>query len=113
MSYLEKAKERRRIRSSSLKKSFKEEANRLTRLLIKKGYGFNNLYLFGSAVKERPFAPWSDIDLAIEGLKKDLFFKVYAFLLKNAEFPVDLKPFEELDEAVKRRIEREGEVIHG
>jgi predicted nucleotidyltransferase len=113
MTYLERAKERQNMRLLSLKKNFRKEAKRLTQLLVKKGYRFKRLYLFGSVIEGKPFAPWSDIDLAIEGLKKDLFFKVYAFLLKNARFPVDLKPFEEIDKTIKEKINREGEIIYG
>lgn len=112
MSYLDKARERRIERSSSLKRIFKEEARRLTHLLVNKGYRFKRLYLFGSSLNQRPLGPWSDIDLAIEGLKSDLFFNAYALILKEAKFPVDLKPLEDLDRPFKERIKREGEMIY-
>lgn len=76
------------------------------------GYRFKRLYLFGSSLSKRLLAPWSDIDLAIEGLKGDLFFRAYALMLKEARFPVDLKPFEDLDRLFKERIKKEGEIIY-
>jgi len=112
MSYLDKVKERRRERNSSLKKEFKEEARRLTNLLIDKGYRFKRVYLFGSTLNQKTLARWSDIDLAIEGLRADLFFKAYAFLLKEAKFPVDLKPFEDLNKVFKTKVKNEGEIIY-
>ena len=112
MSYLSEANERRIEKISSLKQEYREEAKRLASLLAKKGYEFKKLHLFGSSLDNRPLGPWSDIDLAIEGLRNDLFFKVYALLLKEAKFPVDLKPFEDLDRTFKERIERKGEVIY-
>lgn len=112
MSYLDKVKERRREKDSSLKKAYIEEAKRLTNLLIDKGYKFKRVYIFGSSLNEKPYTPWSDIDLAIEGLGGDLFFKAYAFLLKEAKFPVDLKPFEDLDRVFKSRVRKEGEIIY-
>jgi hypothetical protein len=57
-----------------------------------------------SAIKDRSFAPWSDIDLAIEGLKDEKFLEVYALFLKNRRFPVDLKPFEDLDVPIREKI---------
>lgn len=112
MSYLDKARERRIERSSSMKKAFRQEARRLTHLLINKGYRFKRLYLFGSSLNQRPLGPWSDIDLAIEGLEDELFFKTYALLLKEARFSVDLKPFEDLSRLFRERIKKEGEMIY-
>jgi len=112
MSYLDKVKEKRIERNYSLKKAHIEEARRLTYLLIDKGYRFKRLYFFGSSLNEKPYTSCSDIDLAIEGLRNDLFFKVYAFLIKEAKFPVDLKPFEDLDRAFKSRVKKQGEMIY-
>ena len=74
MSYLSEAKERQIEKISSLKQTYREEAKRLASLLTDKGYEFKKLHLFGSSLNNRPLAPWSDIDLAIEGLRNDLFF---------------------------------------
>jgi len=112
MSYLDRVKQIRNKKLSILKEDFRKEAKRLVNLLLSKGYGCKKIYLYGSAIKDRPFAPWSDIDLAIEGLKDEKFLEVYALFLKNSRFPVDLKPFEDLDAASKEKIKREGEVIY-
>jgi predicted nucleotidyltransferase len=72
------------------------------------------LWIFGSVVGGR-FHGQSDIDIAVEGLPEDLFFKGLAYLMRclPPEHAVDLKPFESLDPALKRRVEREGMLLAG
>lgn len=112
MNYLDRITQRRKKKRLLLRKAFREEAERLASLMVR-NYRFKRLYLFGSVIKDGPLAPWSDIDLAVEGLEKTEFFKLGALLLKNAKFPVDLKPFEDIDERTKKKIQEEGEVIYG
>jgi len=50
--------------------------------------------------------------LAIEGLKEEEFLRVYALFLKSSRFPIDLKPFEDLDVPSKEKIKRERELIY-
>lgn len=109
---MEKLKERRGILADALRKDFKEEAQRLVQLLKTKGFKFRRIYLFGSTTKDKLLCPWSDLDLVIEGLQRAMFFKAYACLLKNAEFTVDLKPFEELGSSIKEKLKREGQIIY-
>ena len=110
--YLEKAKERRKILTETLRKDLKAEAYRLIQLLKKEGFKFKRVYLFGSVITDKPLAPWSDIDMAIEGLHKDKFLKLYAYLLKNSKFSVDIKPWEEINEKLKEKIIEKGEIIY-
>jgi hypothetical protein len=49
--------------------------------------------------------------LVIKGLKVDSFFKAFAFLIKNSPFPIDLKPWEELDAESKARVAEEGRIL--
>lgn len=106
--YLEKLIARRKVLQNSYRNDLKEEANRLVRLLKTEGFKFNRIYLHSSVIKNKPLAIWSDIDLAIEGLQDRLFYKVFAFLLRNSEYAIDLKPFEELEESLKEKIIKEG-----
>ena len=110
--YLEKARKRRESLIQALRKDLKDEAYRLVHLLKTKGFKLKRVYLFGSVTKDKPLAPWSDIDLAIEGLSKDKFLKLYAYLLQNSRFPIDVKPLEELKERLKERIKKEGEIVY-
>lgn len=82
--YRDRIIERRKTRGEIFRKGLRDEALRLIQLLMDNGFRFKKIYLFGSSIKEKPLAPWSDTDLAIEGLNKEIFYKVYAFLLKNS-----------------------------
>ncbi len=110
--YLEKAKERKKRLVDSLRKNLRQEAYRLIQLLKEEDFKFKKIYLFGSILSNKPLAPWSDIDLAIEGLHKNKFFKLYAWFLKNSKFSVDLKPWEELNKNLKEKIIKRGEIIY-
>ena len=50
-------------------------------------YGVKSVFLFGSSLEGEDNR---DIDLAVEGVKPGLFFKLYADLLKRLPRPVDL-----------------------
>jgi len=52
-----------------------------------KKFNVSLIYLFGSAVSSKEY---NDIDLAIKGIKPELFFKFYGELLNNLNLPVDL-----------------------
>lgn len=88
-----------------------QEAKRLSTLLSQH-FSFERLYLFGSAIREGRFKRYSDLDLAIQGLAKGLFLKAYALLIKKSDFPIDLKPWELLDEQTRQRIKTEAMVLY-
>lgn len=49
----------------------------------------SEIYLFGSLI-DGEYTDDSDIDIAVKGLTKDKFFKVYGELLENLKRSVDL-----------------------
>lgn len=102
----EKEKRKERQRSAALL-----EAKRLSTLLSQR-FSYERLYVFGSALRDRGFSGHSDIDLVIKGLNSDLFLKAYAFLIKESDFSIDLKPWELLDGQIRERVEREGMVLY-
>lgn len=110
--YLAKTQKRRKILTEALRKDLKDEAYRLVQLLKTKSFKLKRVYLFGSVTKDKPLAPWSDIDLAIEGLPGYQFLKLYAYLLQNSKFSIDIKPLEELNEQLKEKITKTGEIIY-
>jgi len=93
-----------------LRRKALREAERLSALLKEK-FEYKTLYLIGSVLKGRGFRLHSDIDLIIRGLKTDSFFKAFAFLIQNSPFPIDLKPWEELDAESKARVAEEGRIL--
>jgi predicted nucleotidyltransferase len=103
--FKKKAEEKEALREEAFK-----EAQRLSALLHKE-FPFEALYLIGSVIKGKGFTRHSDIDFVVRGLQEDLFFKAFAFLLKNSRFDIDLKPWEELDEKSKKTVEREGGIL--
>lgn len=102
----ESQKRKERCRSRAL-----QEAKRLSTLLSQR-FSFERLYLFGSAMREGGFTRHSDLDLAIQGLTRSHFLKAYALLIKESDFPVDLKPWELLDEQTRQRVKSEAMVIY-
>ena len=51
-------------------------------------YKVSRLLLFGSSIDSN--RDYNDIDLAVEGLSEELFFKFYSELIFNVSKPVDL-----------------------
>jgi predicted nucleotidyltransferase len=72
-------------------------------------FTYDELLLFGSLVTGT-FDRHSDIDLAVKGLAEEQFFKACAFLIHelSGNHDLDLKPYEDLDESLRRRIDGEG-----
>lgn len=58
-------------------------------LNLLKAEGCTDIYLFGS-LAENNYNSLSDIDIAVNGLRKDKFFHVYGKLLKSLSHPFDL-----------------------
>ncbi|MBD3385562.1 hypothetical protein GF407_11630 [candidate division KSB1 bacterium] len=57
-------------------------------IAIAKKYKIRRLLLFGSSIELNQEV--NDIDLAVEGLPEDQFFKFYSELIFNLSKPVDL-----------------------
>lgn len=104
--FAERIIERRQKRLLSLRSMAMNEAKKLA-LELRKRFNFEALYLYGSLVKGT-FTFRSDLDFVIKGLRLEDFFKAHAFLIKHSSFSVDLKPWEELDDAHKSKIEQYG-----
>jgi predicted nucleotidyltransferase len=79
---------------------------------ILKKYGVRRVILFGSLCREGRFHRGSDIDLAVEGLPPQKFFRAGADLMMALDWPVDLKPLEEVDDFFRQMILKQGEVIY-
>jgi predicted nucleotidyltransferase len=75
---------------------------------LKREFGVCKVYLFGTCADADRFRLDSDIDIAVLGLKPDLFFKAWATIEEEVEFPIDLIALEEAPPTLRRRIEKEG-----
>ncbi|MFC1526450.1 nucleotidyltransferase family protein [Candidatus Latescibacterota bacterium] len=73
-------------------------------------YDVGRLLLFGSSID--PSRKARDIDLAVEGLAPEKFFRFYGDLLFAVSMPVDLVDLSE-DTRFNRLVRDEGVVLYG
>ena len=78
--------------------------------ILKAKYRARRVKLFGSLARQARFTPRSDLDLYVEDIPADVFFKAEAEveLLAEPEFKVDLVDSRECTPELKRRIDEEG-----
>lgn len=81
-------------------------AGRARRLLIDT-HGAKRVWLFGSLVAGSPTAH-SDVDLAVEGLASNAYFRALADLMALFHGPVDLVRLEEAADSLRERVFAEG-----
>ena len=83
------------------------DAQRIARLLRR--HGASRVVGIGSVfAPDRRFTPRSDIDLAVEGLRPDCFFRVSAHACALTDFPLDLIPIEAASATFRRIVREEG-----
>jgi len=72
---------------------------------LSKRYVWQEIYVFGSVVREGAYQSDSDVDFAIKGLPKDDLFRFVAELSDSLACPVDVVPFEEtrLSERIREK----------
>jgi len=73
---------------------------------LKARYGVKRVIPFGSVVGDGPWHEGSDLDLAVEGLAAEHFYRALAELERMVPpwLPVDLVPLEEVSERVRKHI---------
>ncbi|RCW58650.1 nucleotidyltransferase family protein [Halanaerobium sp. ST460_2HS_T2] len=77
--------------------------------MLKEKYNVEKVVLFGSVLNEDKFHLHSDVDLAVFGLKDELFFKAYAEVMNILSgFEVDLLDYKECRESFKKEIKERG-----
>ncbi len=78
-------------------------------ILLRQEFGASRVVLFGSAVRDRSFTNWSDIDLAVWGIASDRFFTAVATVTSlDADFQIDLVDVESCSSTLRKVIERDG-----
>lgn len=96
-----------------LLKEARDAAEHASRILIDE-FGAERVYLFGSLLTKEDFSICSDIDIAVEGLKVELYFKALSRVwnvLPNG-IKLDLVPMEDTDEYLKSKILATGVVLY-
>jgi len=98
----------RRMRARQLQ----EVAQACARHLVKE-LGASRVYLFGSLLEEELVHDWSDIDLAVEGLPRSLYFRALrdAGKLLPEGVELDLVFLEEAWPGLAERVRTEGVLL--
>lgn len=96
----------REKKKKTLRQNAIAEARRLASILRKR-FKFESIYIYGSILSDN-FRLHSDIDMVIKGLPSNDFFKVYAMLIKESDYKIDLKPFEDLSVEFKEKVSTGG-----
>ena len=77
--------------------------------LLREQFGARRVVVFGSLVHRASFTSWSDIDLAIWGMRDGDFFRAVAALTRlSVEFKIDLVDVDTCRPALHKHIEEEG-----
>jgi uncharacterized protein len=77
--------------------------------ILKERFGAKRVVLFGSMAQEDWFSPDSDIDLAVEGLRPEHYWKAWEALEEEIrDRPVDLIAIESASEPLRKSIDRYG-----
>lgn len=84
-----------------------KDKNKIVELADK--YKVSQILLFGSALFKDDF---SDIDLAVKGIKPELFFKFYGELIFAVSKPVDLIDLD-IENPFVKLVQQEGVKIYG
>lgn len=87
----------------------KEEIGEIVSVLSQ--YGAEKIYLFGSYATGE-VREGSDIDLAVDGMEGEVFFKAFGEILLRMSKDVDLIDLSDAKRTLQNRIEREGRVIY-
>ena len=106
----EKQAKRQKAENESLRRAAIEVSHRLKDLLVN-GYHVKKVVLYGSILQPEEFNGRSDIDLAVEGLPKRLYFEALGKLMAASDFEVDLKPLEDVKQLLAERIKK-GKIIY-
>jgi predicted nucleotidyltransferase len=97
------------IHDVKLKKRAWEAAKQAGEIL-KGEFGVNRVWVFGSLARaNQPFTKWSDIDLAVEGLAPDKFFRAGVRLEDvDGKIPIEIFPLDSARDDLKENIQQEG-----
>lgn len=116
MSYRDSWKERARSDEEARIGRFKQArkvAESAAKMLVER-FGATRVYLFGSILDADTFLMHSDVDIAVEGLGADIYFRAVSCIadLASPGLKIDVVPLEDAYEYLKEKILREGVVLY-
>jgi len=74
-------------------------------------FGASHVYLFGSLAYGDWFHGWSDVDLAVEGIAPECFFKAWAAASAYSDVQIELVNLDEVGEQMRKLILKYGELL--
>lgn len=102
--------EREAARCCQLAARARAEAERMARMLVHQ-FQAKRVYLFGSLAQDGRFQERSDLDLAVEGIAPERFFKAWAAASRYSSIPVELVDLDEVGEPMRKMILEHGELL--
>lgn len=80
--------------------------------ILHQEYKAQKVVIFGSLRNNEHFSEWSDIDIAVWGIKPELYYKAVARIISLSPiFKIDVVDPEDCQESLKEIIEKEGIVL--
>lgn len=79
---------------------------------ILRKYGAKRIFLCGSLCRAGRFQRGSDIDLVVEGIPPQHFIRAASDLMMVMDWPIDLKPLEDLADLFRDTVIKKGELIY-
>lgn len=77
--------------------------------LLKKKFRYQKVVVFGSLVRGTDFTEWSDIDLAIWGIRRNDYYNAVAAVTGlSSDFEIDLTDPETCCETLRKTIQTQG-----
>ncbi len=98
-------------RGADVERAIAGEARRLGKLLVER-FGAQSVWLFGSLAWGNELTPETDIDLAVQGMPAENFYKALNFLEHETEFPVDLIDLDTAPKQLRERVLAEGKPLY-
>jgi len=109
---LRRREEERRAKLAELAERAEEDARRIVEMLIAE-FRPRRIYRWGSLLEPARFREWSDIDIAVEGLKDPLDgLRAADRASEMSGFPVDLVEMERILPVHAESIRREGRLVY-
>jgi predicted nucleotidyltransferase len=102
--------EREAVHRRGLASRVRAEAVRVAEMLVRE-FGARRVYLFGSLAQEGRFQKWSDVDLAVQGIAPERFFKAWTAAGAYSDVPIELVDLDEVGEPMRELILEYGELL--
>jgi predicted nucleotidyltransferase len=88
----------------------RDEAKKVAQRLVRE-FDANRVYLFGSLAEGGRFQERSDVDLAVEGIPPERFFKAWAAVSHSSDVSIELVDLDEVGEPMRSLILEYGELL--